>query len=1080
MKFLEAVFALVMLIFVVPAAPGAVADADPLPGRPVDPPAERNTMNLLTDNGFSWRILKDDGTPLARSEQVYQTQDALMADLIALKQWLDTPPTATLASSPATIQPGQNATLTWTTTNAQAVALNGAPFPPSGSMTVSPAVTTTYTLIANGIGGTAQTSVTVTVQQPATTAIFIANPPSIQAGQPSVLSWTTTNAVTVNLNGGAVPLNGSQSVSPAVTTTYILTASGPGGTVTAPVTVTVIPIPTGPPPTFTLADPAPRTALGTPVTLSWTSTGAAHVYVTGDLPQGAINYPWSEVALSGSLTVTPTGSRTYFFRAVSPTGVEAEFPCPVTVTEIVPTPPWDGTTLLAPVGSAYACAGAPDFCANPTVSSIKDGNWSDPMTWSTAVLPISGDVVRVLHHVTCDVHSNSPLAGLGISGGGVLTFRPDVKTRLTAVNVIVYADGALEMGTDAAPVQAATTASLCLQDTPFHPKDVNQWGNAFIVLGRFTARGPVATPWVRLGAEAKAGDESLTLSSPITGWQEADKLMLPDSRQLLTASANNPASTLEVVLVRSASPDGLTVNLAAPLLYDHLGARDLTSGNLLFLPHAGHLTRSIGVRSADPLSPTRAHAFVAETATLDVNGVAFHGLGRTTKDPYGPTNLPDRNPLGLHNLRGPSGGISGYQWRLLNCSLFDTHPVVPASNVRWGLAVSNSFYGLAQGNVIFNWGGAGVCFPEPNASYNVVDSNFVVKVQGGGERADHRQDAGDFGFDGAGFWFRNYNNHVTNNVAAGCGSYGYVLGRIDADAALVPATPGAAPSVTVDLKVMAILDFTGNEAYGTQGLTLWYHGVQDAVTFNDGIPVGTIKSLKAWHPVNPNGSAYSIYCYYVRNVTFDGYAAVGDPGPLSNPNESVSAAFFNDYPAQDVTFVNGSVQGFSTGLGSPSYAKGTFTVRGYFLNNLVNVTDMTQAAPGSMTDSTQLPPKLLVLDTVTYGTFPGAPNPNLPRWNIMMKSGLSGNCANFIVLDQVQVRAHDGVVGDDFQVFYDEQDAGAILPQTQGTNVIGSPDAGQTNAWNWTNHGIATAGAVTPATATTRSDVKGKVVKAGS
>jgi len=84
---------------------------------------------------------------------------------------------------------------------------------------------------------------------PAPTASLSANPDSIQAGQSSTLTWQTQNATDVNIEGvGAVEASGSKQVSPADSTTYRLTAKGPGGTqeATARVTVNAPPPPAQP------------------------------------------------------------------------------------------------------------------------------------------------------------------------------------------------------------------------------------------------------------------------------------------------------------------------------------------------------------------------------------------------------------------------------------------------------------------------------------------------------------------------------------------------------------------------------------------------------------------------------------------------------------------------------------------------------------------------------------------------------------------------------------------------------------------------------------------------------------------
>ncbi len=86
---------------------------------------------------------------------------------------------------------------------------------------------------------------------PATpTATLTASPDTIDKGQSSTLTWQTSNATDISVDGiGAVQPNGTQQVSPAESTTYTLTAKGAGGTQTATARVTVNAPPPTPPPT---------------------------------------------------------------------------------------------------------------------------------------------------------------------------------------------------------------------------------------------------------------------------------------------------------------------------------------------------------------------------------------------------------------------------------------------------------------------------------------------------------------------------------------------------------------------------------------------------------------------------------------------------------------------------------------------------------------------------------------------------------------------------------------------------------------------------------------------------------------
>ncbi len=76
-------------------------------------------------------------------------------------------PTASITVSPSAINPGQSATLSWSTTNATTAAISGiGSVNTSGSQSVSPTGSSSYTLTAKGPGGTVQASTRLTVNPP--------------------------------------------------------------------------------------------------------------------------------------------------------------------------------------------------------------------------------------------------------------------------------------------------------------------------------------------------------------------------------------------------------------------------------------------------------------------------------------------------------------------------------------------------------------------------------------------------------------------------------------------------------------------------------------------------------------------------------------------------------------------------------------------------------------------------------------------------------------------------------------------------------------------------------------------------
>ena len=221
-------------------------------------------------------------------------------------------PTVSISASPDTIQPGGSTTLSWTSSNADSAEINNGigSVPVNGSLTVSPAETTTYTITVTGPGGTATASVTVTVTYPAPSVSISAAPDTIQSGGSATLSWTSSNAdsATIDNGIGSVPVDGSITVSPAETTTYTITVNGPGGTATAGVTVTtVIHLPL----TVNISANPETIQIGESAVLTWSSTNANSCVIEPNI---------GNVGINGSITVSPTETTTYTITATGPEG----------------------------------------------------------------------------------------------------------------------------------------------------------------------------------------------------------------------------------------------------------------------------------------------------------------------------------------------------------------------------------------------------------------------------------------------------------------------------------------------------------------------------------------------------------------------------------------------------------------------------------------------------------------------------------------------------------------------------------------------------------------------------------------
>ncbi len=220
------------------------------------------------------------------------------------------PPTSvSISADPTSVNLGESTILTFSSTGADSVEIEPGigSTAPSGSVEVTPAETTTYTISATGKGGTASASVTVTVNFPPTVSLS-ASPETILAGQQATLTWATENAAAVSIEPGvgAVQASGSVSLSPAESTTYTLTATGPGGTAKATATVTVLK-----PPAANLSVYPPAIVEGGFAQLEWDTTNADSVVIEPGI---------GPVPASGIFDIAPADTTAYTLTATGPGG----------------------------------------------------------------------------------------------------------------------------------------------------------------------------------------------------------------------------------------------------------------------------------------------------------------------------------------------------------------------------------------------------------------------------------------------------------------------------------------------------------------------------------------------------------------------------------------------------------------------------------------------------------------------------------------------------------------------------------------------------------------------------------------
>jgi hypothetical protein len=835
-------------------------------------------------------------------------------------------------------------------------------------------------------------------------------------------SWLTLNATTGVLSGtptttgsSTFSISAADSKNAGVTgsQTYTLVVNAASSLTVSPSTL-------------------PSATANSSFSATFSATGGSGTYTfavtSGSLPSG-LTLNTSTGALSG--TPTTAGSSTFTITASDSktSGLTGSHAYSLTVNPGGNVPPVTSATITTPYLTI------PNFGATPTIYSVGSGNWSNPAIWSLGRVPTAGDIVDIYPGttVTYDVNATVQLNTLEIQPTGTLTFRTDINTQVIVGNFLVLEGGSLVVGTAANPIAASVVANINLGNLPFNTAtDPQQFGDGLIVLGNVTMHGATKTPYVTLAQEAHAGDAVLHLASAVNGWQVGDDPLLPDTRQITGSGQIGYIyqPQWERAIIQSISADGLTVTLTTPLKYSHLGARDV-NGVLSYLPQVMNDSRNIMAQSQS-MTGIRGYTLYSNRANVDIEYAGFCELGRTTNNPTGSSNVADRYAMTMLDLIGPTTPqANGYQFTLLGDEVDndgDSNPNNP-SNIQWGIALNNSYYGLIQYNDVWAVAGSGIGAEDAASSYNVFDHNFVGNVTGTSIRND--QPMG-----GNAFWFHNPNNYITNNIATDINgsswdvfSYGY---NIDASTGnqgggvgtvSIAAYQGADPSVAgqskqVNMNDTALLQFSGNQIYGAtqSGMTLWWIGTYFDTPYADA-GVSVVKNFVAW-----NFSTRGFYGYPTNNVTIDGMVARGDTSQLSNQYNYVQGINFDDYMTHNLVIQNADIQGMAVGINAPFMVgrvptMDTTVIQNCFLDNTVNI-DL--SPPRSVNGSSALSPMTLDIINVRFANPSTAPQ----SWwyNIAMSYVTSDSLgtSNFSIPQYVYVTNYNGIQGDNFQVFYNQ------------------------------------------------------------
>lgn len=544
--------------------------------------------------------------------------------------------------------------------------------------------------------------------------------------------------------------------------------------------------------------------------------------------------------------------------------------------------------------------------------SVRSGNWSDPRTWKPLGVPGANSrvIVHRGHRVLYDVDSDAPVRLLQVAGA--LSFARDRNTSLTVgilkiqnssvcsesgfacdfhtINDVgephAAPDGplpALEIGTPENPLPAQYTAKIRLKF--FEGMNRDDAPALSCCSARLDLHGaPMSRTWVDLGADAEAGEKTLTLSEEVTGWQAGDQLLVTGSKHGYSGGRfRSEQDSLESEVRRIAAIDGTTVTLNESLKRNHTGSGPFRS-------EAANLSRNIMIESADP-DGVRGHTICHRFSQARIGYARFAHLGK-------------ENVLGRYSIHFHLVGSTNRGGSLIGAAIVDSHN-------RW-VTVHGTNYLVVRDCVGYKSVGHGFFLEDGTETWNVFDRNLGVHAFLG--RRLPKQVLPFDPNDGAAFWWSNGRNTFVRNTSCENDRYGFRYDsqkRSNLDSNLIVLQPDGTER-QIDIRTIPIYRFQDNEAH-TEGL----YGMALAGTDRAGPDTRhphVLKDLRIWQV--HYGLRSQLPTMWIEGVKID-HAAYG----IYRPE-------FENHVYRDLYIGHTNTEPFNRGLDDRSTQYGRITVDG--------------------------------------------------------------------------------------------------------------------------------------------------------
>lgn len=554
-----------------------------------------------------------------------------------------------------------------------------------------------------------------------------------------------------------------------------------------------------------------------------------------------------------------------------------------------------------------------------SITSVKNGDWSNPKTWSPARTPKQGDRVLIGRgtNVRYDVKSKDVIRLVQIVG--TLDFARERNTELNVgILKVQNSDHCSEsgfacdfrgaqktgepgdlfpqqrpqllIGTPDNPIPAKHTAKIRLHY--IEGMDKKNAPALVCCSAQMEIHGsPMNRTWVKLGANAQPGAAEVTLAEEVTGWSIGDSVIVTgsihsDSGQTFRGEyAKQKAQTEERQIIKI---NGRTLTLNKPLKNEHFGEGEFRS-------EVANLSRNVVVESAEP-DGVRGHTLYHRFSTGSLSYARFAHLGKE--------GVLGRYAIHFHLVRDSMRGS-----QVKGVSVVDSHN-------RW-ITVHGTQYLVVRDCVGYQSVGHGFFLEDATEVYNLFDRNLGVQAYNG-----KRLPGQVLPFDpneGAAFWWTNGRNSFVRNVACENDEYGF---RYDCQGSRsfdieMPILSQTGERETVDVRNVGLFRFEANESH-TEGLYgMAFAGNRETETKRIGPDAEhphVLRNLKIWqvhYALRPQ-----IPQMLMENVQID-HAVYGIYRPM-----------FDNHVYRDISISHTNGEPFNRGLDDQSNQYGKITVDG--------------------------------------------------------------------------------------------------------------------------------------------------------